>query len=78
MSWMFALLSQQFLDRVIVSISCPLFQMWVANFFIDGPNAAAAAQQTSFASDLYSPKYSRWPNGLFLGAILLKIESLLL
>lgn len=49
---MFALLSQQFLDRVIVSISCPLFQMRVTNFFVDGTNAAAAAQQTSFASDL--------------------------
>lgn len=52
--------------------------MWVANFFIDGPNVAAATKPTSFASDLYSAKYSKWPYGLLLGVNLLKIKSLVL
>lgn len=46
--------------------------MWVANFFSDGPNVAAAVKPTSFAPALYSAKYSRWPHGLRQGANFLK------
>lgn len=65
---MFALLSQQFLDGVIVSISCPLSQMWVANFFIDVSDVTAAVKPTSFVAALCSAKHSRWLHGLILGA----------